>query len=78
MIDLGVITSAEDAYTEIGAGASLVQLYTALVFAGRALGQIKSGVGKPYKAPCRYGSRSSRRRPPSPGNSVREVCPASI
>ena len=28
----------------ICAGASLVQLYTALVFAGRALGQIKSGV----------------------------------
>ena len=45
LIGAGGIASAEDAYAKIRAGASLVQLYTALVFAGPALvGQIKSGL----------------------------------
>ena len=45
LIGVGGIASAEDAYTKIRAGASLVQLYTAFVFAGPALvGQIKSGL----------------------------------
>jgi dihydroorotate dehydrogenase len=45
LIGVGGIASAEDAYVKIRAGASLVQLYTALVFAGPALvGQIKSGL----------------------------------
>jgi len=45
LIGVGGIASAEDAYTKIRAGASLIQLYTALVFAGPALvGQIKSGL----------------------------------
>jgi dihydroorotate dehydrogenase len=45
LIGVGGIASAEDAYAKIRAGASLVQLYTALVFAGPALvGQIKSGL----------------------------------
>jgi dihydroorotate dehydrogenase len=45
LIGVGGIASAEDAYAKIRAGASLVQLYTALVFAGPGLvGQIKSGL----------------------------------
>jgi dihydroorotate dehydrogenase len=45
LIGVGGIASAADAYTKIRAGASLVQLYTALVFAGPALiGDIKTGV----------------------------------
>jgi len=45
LIGVGGIASAEDAYAKIRAGASLVQLYTALVFAGPALvGRIKRGV----------------------------------
>jgi len=45
LIGVGGIRNAEDAYAKIRAGASLVQLYTALVFAGPALiGQIKSGL----------------------------------
>lgn len=45
LIGVGGIASAEDAYAKIRAGASLVQLYTALVFAGPALiGHIKEGL----------------------------------
>jgi dihydroorotate dehydrogenase len=45
LIGVGGITSAADAYTKIRAGASLVQLYTALVFAGPALlSEIKAGL----------------------------------
>jgi dihydroorotate dehydrogenase len=45
LIGTGGIASAENAYAKIRAGASLVQLYTALVFAGPALiGRIKSGL----------------------------------
>jgi dihydroorotate dehydrogenase len=45
LIGVGGIASAEDAYAKIRAGASLVQLYTALVFDGPDLvGQIKSGL----------------------------------
>ena len=45
LIGVGGIASAADAYTKIRAGASLVQLYTALVFAGPVLvGQIKTGL----------------------------------
>lgn len=45
LIGVGGITSAEDAYAKIRAGASLVQLYTALVFQGPALiGRIKRGL----------------------------------
>jgi dihydroorotate dehydrogenase len=45
LIGVGGVASADDAYAKIRAGASLVQLYTALVFAGPALlGQIKSGL----------------------------------
>ena len=50
LIGAGGIASAEDAYAKIRAGASLVQLYTALVFAGPALvGQIKSGLASLLK-----------------------------
>jgi dihydroorotate dehydrogenase len=39
------VASAADAYAKVRAGASLVQLYTALVFAGPSLlGQIKEGL----------------------------------
>jgi dihydroorotate dehydrogenase len=39
------VASPADAYAKVRAGASLVQLYTALVFAGPALlGDIKSGL----------------------------------
>jgi dihydroorotate dehydrogenase len=45
LIGVGGIASAADAYAKIRAGASLVQLYTALVFAGPdLLGEIKSGL----------------------------------
>ena len=39
MIGVGGIASGTDAYAKIRAGASLVQLYTALVFEGPALVQ---------------------------------------
>ncbi len=45
LVGVGGVASAADAYAKIRAGASLVQLYTALVFAGPALlGQIKTGL----------------------------------
>jgi len=45
LIGVGGVANAEDAYAKIRAGASLVQLYTALVFAGPALiGDIKTGL----------------------------------
>ncbi len=45
LIGVGGVASAEDAYAKIRAGASLVQLYTALVFAGPGLlGRIKAGL----------------------------------
>ena len=45
LIGVGGIASAEDAYAKIRAGASLVQLYTALIVAGpKLVGQIKSGL----------------------------------
>ena len=45
LIGVGGIASAADAYAKIRAGASLVQLYTALVFAGPDLvAHIKSGL----------------------------------
>jgi dihydroorotate dehydrogenase len=45
LVGVGGIASAEDAYAKIRAGASLVQLYTALVFDGPALiGRIKRGL----------------------------------
>jgi len=45
LIGVGGIASAADAYAKIRAGASLVQLYTALVFEGPALiGHLKRGV----------------------------------
>jgi dihydroorotate dehydrogenase len=45
LIGVGGVVNADDAYAKIRAGASLVQLYTALVFAGPALlRRIKSGL----------------------------------
>jgi dihydroorotate dehydrogenase len=45
LIGVGGVANAEDAYAKIRAGAALVQLYTALVFAGPALiGDIKTGL----------------------------------
>src|SRR5207248_6015510 len=45
LIGVGGVASAEDGYSKIRAGASLVQLYTALVFAGPALlDRIKTGL----------------------------------
>ena len=45
LIGVGGTASAEDAYAKIRAGASLVQLYSALVFAGPELvAQIKTGM----------------------------------
>jgi dihydroorotate dehydrogenase len=53
LVGVGGIESAADAYAKIRAGASLVQLYTALVFAGPALvGRIKQGLAE---ALCRDG-----------------------
>ena len=51
LIGVGGIADAADAYAKIRAGASLVQLYTALVFAGPDLvGQIKSGLASLLKS----------------------------
>lgn len=51
LIGVGGIASAADAYEKIRAGASLVQLYTALVFAGPNLvGQIKRGLADLLRA----------------------------
>jgi dihydroorotate dehydrogenase len=45
LVGVGGVASAADAYAKIRAGAALVQLYTALVFAGPALlGHIKTGL----------------------------------
>jgi dihydroorotate dehydrogenase len=45
LIGVGGISSAEDAYIKIRAGASLVQIHTALIFAGLSLvSRIKSGL----------------------------------
>jgi dihydroorotate dehydrogenase len=45
LVGVGGVASADDAYAKIRAGASLVQLYTALVFEGPGLlGRIKSGL----------------------------------
>jgi dihydroorotate dehydrogenase len=47
LVGVGGIASAGDAYAKIRAGASLVQLYTALVFEGPALvGRIKRGLAE--------------------------------
>jgi dihydroorotate dehydrogenase len=47
LVGVGGVASAADAYAKIRAGASLVQLYTALVFAGPALlGHIKTGLAE--------------------------------
>ena len=47
LVGVGGIASAADAYAKIRAGASLVQLYTALVFHGPALvGRIKRGLAE--------------------------------
>src|SRR5579862_1689151 len=47
LIGAGGIADAEDAYAKIRAGAALVQLYTALAFAGPALlGEIKTGLAE--------------------------------
>jgi dihydroorotate dehydrogenase len=47
LIGVGGIVSAADAYAKIRAGASLVQLYTALIFAGPALiREIKTGLAE--------------------------------
>jgi dihydroorotate dehydrogenase len=47
LIGVGGVASAADAYAKIRAGASLVQLYTGLVFGGPALlGEIKSGLSR--------------------------------
>jgi dihydroorotate dehydrogenase len=45
LIGVGGVASAADAYAKIRAGASLVQLYTALIFEGPALiGKVKNGL----------------------------------
>jgi dihydroorotate dehydrogenase len=51
LIGVGGISSADDAYTKIRAGASLVQLYTALVYQGPGLvARIKSGLAARLRA----------------------------
>jgi len=47
LVGVGGVANAADAYAKIRAGASLVQLYTALVFAGPGLlGNIKAGLAE--------------------------------
>lgn len=51
LIGVGGIASADDAYAKIRAGASLVQLYTALVYQGPSLvGTIKAGLAAHLRA----------------------------
>ena len=51
LIGVGGIASAEDAYAKIRAGASLLQLYTALVYEGAGLvGRIKTGLAAKLRA----------------------------
>ena len=51
LIGVGGVSGAAEAYEKIRAGASLVQLYTALAFAGPGLvGEIKSGLAKLLRA----------------------------
>lgn len=51
LVGVGGIASADDAYVKIRAGASLVQLYTALVYQGPALiARIKAGLAANLKA----------------------------
>ncbi len=51
LVGVGGIASADDAYAKIRAGASLVQLYTALVYQGPGLvGRIKSGLAARLRA----------------------------
>ena len=51
LIGVGGIASADDAYAKIRAGASLVQLYTALVYQGPSLvGAIKTGLAAHLRA----------------------------
>ena len=51
LIGAGGIASADDAYAKIRAGASLVQLYTALVYQGPGLvGRIKRGLAERLRA----------------------------
>jgi len=47
LIGVGGIASAEDAYLKIRAGATLVQLYTGLVYQGFSLvGEINAGLAE--------------------------------
>src|SRR3546814_9627573 len=51
LIGVGGIASADDAYAKIRAGASLVQLYTALVYQGpKLLYDIKKGLAERLRA----------------------------
>ena len=51
LIGVGGIDSAEAAYARIRAGASLIQLYTALVYRGpRLVGEITQGLARPLAA----------------------------
>lgn len=51
IIGVGGIANADDAYAKIRAGASLVQLYSALVYQGpRLVGEIKAGLAAHLKA----------------------------
>jgi dihydroorotate dehydrogenase len=53
LIGAGGVSSATDAYGKIRAGASLVQLYTALVFRGPALvGEIAAGLAELLERDC--------------------------
>jgi dihydroorotate dehydrogenase len=51
LIGVGGISSGDDAYAKIRAGASLLQLYTALVYEGpRLVGRIKRGLAARLRA----------------------------
>jgi dihydroorotate dehydrogenase len=51
LIGVGGVSTAEDAYAKIRAGASLVQLHTALIFAGMNLvGDLKNGLARLLQA----------------------------
>jgi dihydroorotate dehydrogenase len=77
LVGVGGVASPADAYAKIRAGASLVQLYTALVFRGPALiGQIKRGLAELLahdgfnSVAAAVGSAHADIRRPLPGSGV--------
>jgi dihydroorotate dehydrogenase len=79
LIGVGGISSGSDAYTKVRAGASLIQLYTGLVFQGpRLVGRIKLELAEllqrdGYTSIADAVGAAHGSRPADPGNSIRAL-----